>query len=122
MKAKTFLTGLTVGIVGGAVAILMSTPQSGNTLRQNIARNSTNMKSNFLDVINETQSVKQSIVTLTNEAKNNIPVIINDLKETFINFKQEIEPETKHLKQEIENLQNSIAEIEKNLPQNSNNG
>ncbi len=54
------------------------------------------------------------------EAKNNIPQIINELKETITTFKTEIEPDASKLKQEIEILQNSISEIEKNLPQNRN--
>ena len=117
MKAKSFLLGLTTGIVGGAVAVLFSAPQSGVQVRQNIAGNTAQAKSKMQDVQTELNSVKQSIMTLKSEAQNNMPSIINELKDNFTTFKTEIAPETEKLKQEIEGLQNSIKEIEKNIPQ-----
>ncbi|MEK4701121.1 YtxH domain-containing protein [Solibacillus sp. FSL R7-0668] len=121
MKAKSFLLGLTTGLVGGAIAVLFSAPQSGEQLRQNIARNTARAKSKLQDVQVEMDHVKQSILTLKSEAQNNMPSIINELKDNFTTFKAEIEPEAKILKQEIENLQNSIDEIEKIIPQSKNN-
>jgi len=121
MKAKSFLLGLTTGLVGGAIAVLFSAPQSGVQLRQNIARNTAGAKSKLQDVQVEMDHVKQSILTLKSEAQNNMPSIINELKDNFTTFKAEIEPEAKILKQEIENLQNSIDEIEKIIPQSKNN-
>lgn len=120
MKTKTFLIGLSAGLVGGVAAILLSTPQSGAQLRQNITTNLTSAKSKLTDLTSEFGNVKQSISSLTSEAQNNIPSIINDLKVSLTHFKQEIEPETLTLKQEIEKLQNSISEIEKNIPSNRN--
>lgn len=120
MKTKTFLIGLSAGLVGGVAAILLSTPQSGAQLRQNITTNLTSAKSKLTDLTSEFGHVKQSISSLTSEAQNNIPSIINDLKVSLTHFKQEIEPETLTLKQEIEKLQNSISEIEKNIPSNRN--
>lgn len=117
MKAKSFFLGLTTGLVSGAVAVLLSAPQSGAQLRQNIARNTAVAKSKLQDVQVEMDHVKQSIMTLKSEAQNNMPSIINELKDNFTTFKAEIEPEAKILKQEIENLQNSIDEIEKIIPQ-----
>ena len=116
MQTKTFLLGVTVGLLGGAVVALTAAPQSGTQLRQNLARNVNNTRSELLSIKSDATQVKHSIQALTNEAKNNIPQIINELKESFINFKQETEPTTTHLKQEIENLQKSIEEIEKNIP------
>lgn len=121
MKAKSFLLGLTTGLVGGAIVVLFSAPQSGVQLRQNIARNTAGAKSKLQDVQVEMDHVKQSILTLKSEAQNNMPSIINELKDNFTTFKAEIEPEAKILKQEIENLQNSIDKIEKIIPQSKNN-
>ena len=116
MKTKTFLIGLSAGLVGGAAAILLSTPQSGTQLRQNITTNLASTKSKLADLTSEIGNVKQSISALSSEAQNNMPSIINDLKVSLTQFKQEIEPEALTLKQEIEKLQNSISEIEKNIP------
>ncbi|MEK4230662.1 YtxH domain-containing protein [Solibacillus sp. FSL H8-0538] len=121
MKAKSLLIGLTAGIVGGAVAVLLTTPQSGEQLRTNLIRNTNSAKEKICDVKYQASAVKQSFSVLSNEAKNNIPNIINELKETFAHFKQDIEPETVILKQEIENLQKSITEIERNLSKNEKN-
>lgn len=121
MKAKSFLIGLTTGLVSSAVAVLFSAPQSGAQLRQYIASNTTGAKSKLQDVQAEIGNVKQSIGTLKSEAQNSIPSIINELKDNFTAFKTEIEPESEKLKQEIENLQNSIKEIEKIIPQSKNN-
>ncbi|MEK4426988.1 YtxH domain-containing protein [Solibacillus sp. FSL K6-1523] len=121
MQTKTFLIGLSAGLVGGAAAILLSTPQSGTQLRKNITTNLASAKSKLADLASEIGNVKQSISTLSSEAQNNMPSIINDLKVSLTQFKQEIEPETFTLKQEIEKLQNSISEIEKNIPSNRNN-
>ncbi|MGN7477891.1 YtxH domain-containing protein [Solibacillus silvestris] len=120
MKAKSFLLGVTTGLAGGVAAILFSTPQTGTQLRQNILSNTRIAKSKFQEVQNELNNVKQSITTLKAEAQNNMPSIINELKDDLTTFKTEIEPETTRLKQEIENLQNSINEIEKNIPSNKN--
>ncbi|MEG0385330.1 MAG: YtxH domain-containing protein [Solibacillus sp.] len=116
MKTKTFLIGLSAGLVGGAAAILLSTPQSGMQLRQNITTNLASAKSKLTDLTSEIGNVKQSISALSSVAQNNMPSIINDLKVSLTQFKQEIEPEALTLKQEIEKLQNSISEIEKNIP------
>ncbi|WP_413363543.1 YtxH domain-containing protein [Lysinibacillus sp. 3P01SB] len=118
MKAKTFLTGLSIGVFAGIATAIVTAPQPGQQLRSTIARNAAIFKHQLADIKNETTNVKQSITAFTGEAKNNIPKIINEMKDTITNFKNDIEPETAKLKQEIENLQNSIGEIEKNLSQN----
>ena len=117
MKAKPFLIGLTAGIVGGAIATILSAPQSGKQLRTNISSFSTSTKERLNDVNFQTKNVKQSFSNLSNEVKNNIPQIIKELSQSFTSFKQQIEPETALLKQEIEGLQKSIGEIEQNLSQ-----
>ncbi len=117
MKAKPFLIGLTTGIVGGAIAVLFSTPQSGQQLRANLRANAEITKDKLFDVKQQVDTVKQSVSSLTNEVKNNIPQIINDLKQTISTFTEEIEPSKNNLQQEIEALQNSINEIEKNVAQ-----
>ncbi|MGM9950458.1 MAG: YtxH domain-containing protein [Lysinibacillus sp.] len=115
MKAKTFLTGLSIGLFAGMAATIVAAPQPGRQLRSSIARNAAVLKSQLADVQKETGNVRQSISAFSAEAKNNIPKIINEMKDTILTFKEEIEPETTKLKQEIESLQNSIGEIEKNL-------
>lgn len=115
MKAKTFLTGVLVGITAGATLSIAMAPQSGQQLRGRLANNSSRYKQQFAEVIQESENVKQAITAFTYEAKNNIPQIIHELKETISNFKNEIEPETQNIKQEIENLQKSFTEIEQNI-------
>ena len=117
MKIQTFFTGLAVGVAAGMVVAIMTAPQTGKQLRSNIARNTSVLKDQLVDVKNETNNVKQSITSFSIEAKNNIPQIINELKETITTFKAEIEPDALKLKQEIDVLQNSISEIEKNFSQ-----
>lgn len=120
MKTKPFLIGLTAGLVGGTIAVLFSTPQSGRHLRTNLKSNTANTKEKLQDVKLQVNNVKQSINTLTNEAKNNIPQIINELRTSINNFSTEIEPTKNNLQQEIEALQNSISLIEKNIAQYTN--
>ncbi|EON74189.1 YtxH domain-containing protein [Lysinibacillus sphaericus] len=117
MKAKPFLIGLTTGIVGGTIAVLFSTPQSGQQLRTTLLSNADNTKDKLQDIKYQAGNVKQSVNSLTNEAKNNIPKIINELKQSITKFTEEIEPTKNNLQQEIESLQNSISEIEKNIAQ-----
>ncbi|MEK9199473.1 YtxH domain-containing protein [Lysinibacillus halotolerans] len=121
MRAKPFLIGLSTGIIGGLTAIIFSTPQSGNELRSNVARNLKIAKTRLSEIQHHSSSVKESIITLKNEAKNNIPNIMNDLKGSISNFRQEIGSDTEKLKEEIEGLQRSIAEIENNLSEINNN-
>ena len=120
MNAKIFLLGLTTGAIGGAAAVLFSTPQSGSQLRQNIANNTYNAKLKLADVKYEAHNVMQSVSALKSEVQNNIPTIINEMKESITLFTQDIQPETEKLLQEIESLQNSINEIEKIIPSNEN--
>lgn len=117
MKAKPFLIGLTAGIVGGTIAVLFSTPQSGQQLRSNLKANTDTTKEKLQDVKWQVNNVKDSVNSLTNEAKNNIPQIINELKQSITTFSTEIEPNKNNLQQEIEALQNSISLIEKNIAQ-----
>lgn len=117
MKAKPFLIGLATGIIGGTVAVLFSTPQSGQQLRSTLKQNADQTKGMLLDVKQQVGTVKYSVNTLTNEVKNNIPQIINDLKQTITTFTEEIEPNKNNLQQELDALQNSISEIEKNIAQ-----
>lgn len=117
MKAKPFLIGLTAGIVGGTIAVLFSTPQSGQQLRSNLKTNTDTTKVKLQDVKLQVNNVKDSVNSLTNEAKNNIPQIIKELKQSITTFSTEIEPNKNNLQQEIEALQNSISLIEKNITQ-----
>lgn len=117
MKAKPFLFGLGAGIIGGTIAVLFSTPQSGQQLRANLRSNAESTKDKLLDVKQQAGTVKQSVHSLSSEIQNNIPLIINDLKQTITTFTEEIEPSKNNLQQEIEALQNSISEIEKNVAQ-----
>lgn len=120
MKAKPFLIGLSTGIVGGITAIIFTTPQSGQQLRSNIIHNAKNAKNNLIEIKQQSSNVKQSVSSLKYEAQNNIPKIIMELKGSFLNFKQEIEPDTVKLKEEIDRLQKSITEIENNLSEINN--
>lgn len=119
MKAKPFLIGLTAGIVGGTIAVLFSTPQSGQQLRSSLKSNTDSTKEKFQDIKFQVNNVKDSVSSLTNEAKNNIPQIINELKQSINTFTEEIEPTKNNLQQEIEALQNSISVIEKNIAQHT---
>ena len=69
MKAKPFLLGLTTGIIGGTIAVLFSTPQSGQQLRASVKQNVDQTKGMLLDVKQQVGTVKQSVNTLTNEVK-----------------------------------------------------
>lgn len=120
MRAKPFLIGLSTGIIGGLTAIIFTTPQSGDQLRSNVARNFKIAKTRLSEIQHHSSSVKESFKSLKNEAKNNIPNIMNDLKGSISNFKQEIGPDTAKLKEEIEGLQKSITEIENNLSEINN--
>lgn len=117
MKTKPFLIGLTAGIVGGTIAVLFSTPQSGQQLRSNLQANTDSAKEKIQDVKLQVSNVKHSVNNLRSEAKNNIPQIINDLKQSINTFSTEIEPTQNKLQQEIDALQNSISVIEKNIAQ-----
>ncbi len=117
MKAKPFLLGLTTGIIGGTIAVLFSTPQSGQQVRATLKQNLDQTKGMLLDVKQQVGTVKHSVNNLTNEVKNNIPQIINELKQTITTFTEEIEPTKNNLQQELDALQNSISEIEKNIAQ-----
>ena len=115
MKAKTFLIGLTAGVVGGTIAIILSTPQSGKEFRSNLKTNVATSKDMLDDVTEQIKHVKSAIINFTSEAKNNIPQIITELMDSIQTFQHDIEPEKNNLQQEIETLQNTISEIEKNL-------
>ena len=117
MKTKPFLIGLTVGLVGSTMAVLFSTPQSGQQFRTHLKSNTDSTKEKLQDVKLQVNNVRHSVNTFTNEAKNNIPQIINDLRTSITNFSTEIEPTTNNLQQEIEALQKSISLIEKNFAQ-----
>lgn len=115
MKAKPFLIGLSAGIVSGTIAALLSTPQSGKTLRSNISNNIQLSQDILTDIQRQIENLKNSFSTLSNEAKNNIPTIINDLKDSIQTFQNDIEPNQVNIKQEIVSLQKSIDEIEQNI-------
>ncbi len=90
MKAKTFFTGLSIGLFAGIATAIATAPQSGQQLRSIVARNADTFKHQLADIKNETNNVKQSITAFTGEAKNNIPKIINEMKDTITNFKNDI--------------------------------
>lgn len=115
MKIKPLLLGFTTGVIASTVAVLFSTPLSGNTLRTNLKTNSAASKKLLQDIKTQTTDVKQSIENFKNEAQNNIPTIINELKDSIETFQTDIEPNQEQLQQEIASLQNSIQLIEKNL-------
>ncbi|RUL47472.1 MULTISPECIES: YtxH domain-containing protein [Lysinibacillus] len=120
MRAKPFLIGLSTGIIGGITTILLTTPQSGQQLRSNIALNTKKAKANLVEIAKHTSNLKDATFTLKNEVQNNIPKVIHELKDSVSNFKQTIEPDAVKLKEELEGLQNSIAKIENNLSEINN--
>lgn len=61
MRAKTFLIGLSTGIVGGIAAVLFTTPQTGEQLRSNILENSKKAKENLLELKKQTINLKTQL-------------------------------------------------------------
>ena len=120
MRAKTFLIGLSTGIVGGLTAVLLTTPQSGKQLRENIVHNSQRAKTNFDDLKHHVNNVFDSVSALKNEVKNNIPNIMNEVSNSFSNFQQETQLEKAKIKEELDSIQKVLVEFENKLTKSNN--
>lgn len=108
MKTSTFLFGLTTGAIGGMVAVLLSTPQSGKEFRASLQTTKEDLQNRIADI-------KGAIENIKNEAQQTIPKVIEESKESFATWQTEAAPIQENLQQEIDSLQSSVEEIEKHL-------
>lgn len=111
MNIKSSLLGLAVGIVGGATAMLLSTPQSGKDVRQSLK----STKDASQEVGNELQqrfsSIKDAVNMIKSEIQTTVPTVISDVKTSVQIFQQDTAPIQNRLKGNIEAASQSANEL-----------
>ena len=111
MNIKSSLLGLAVGIVGGATAMLLSTPQSGKDVRQSLK----STKDASQEVGNELQqrfsSLKDAVNMIKSEIQTTVPTVISDVKTSVQIFQQDTAPIQNRLKGNIEAASQSANEL-----------
>lgn len=111
MNMKSSFLGLAVGIVGGATAMLLSTPQSGKNVRQSFK----SMKDASQQVGSEFQqrfsSIKDAVRMIKQEAQTTVPTVIADVKTSVQKFQQETGPIQQRLKGNIDAMSQSAKEL-----------
>lgn len=111
MNMKSSLLGLAVGIVGGATAMLLSTPQSGKNVRQSLKstkKASQEFRSEFQQRFS---SIKDAVNMIKEEAQTTVPNIMTDAKGSVQKFQQETAPIQQRLKGNIDAISQSANEL-----------
>ncbi|TDL35390.1 hypothetical protein E2R51_06680 [Jeotgalibacillus sp. S-D1] len=117
MNFKLLSCGLLVGLVAGASATLLSTPQSGQEFRGQIKDKKENWSEHMLEVQMNLQQVKESIHQVSKEGKESISSVIEELKESIQSWKQESDPAIKNLQDELAAIQATMEELERTINQ-----
>lgn len=115
MRTSSLLLGLFVGGLAGAVTTLLTTPSSGEQVRDNIKRSSEEWKSMLKEVNQSIQSLSSSIAYATKEGKATIQQLVTDIKFAVQDWKESVDPHQTALKEEMDDIQFALAQLEKEL-------
>ncbi|MBF4501249.1 YtxH domain-containing protein [Savagea sp. SN6] len=120
MKQSNFLLGVLAGSITASVAVLLTTSQSGEQLRNNFKTKSCHLQSMAEDIKVKANELVGSIQHLTAEAKNNLPETIEEIKQSVMTWQQSTEPNKNNLTKEIDSIQRSIEQLEQQIAKQQN--
>ncbi|TYS15928.1 hypothetical protein FZC78_15235 [Rossellomorea vietnamensis] len=113
MKFKSVTFGILAGSAIGAIATLLSAPQSGKDLKRQINKNKDEWKAVLTEIKTNAVEVKDSVSRLTSESKKTITHVKDDMQSSIQTWQGETEPNIQHIKDDI----TAIEQLADNMEQ-----
>lgn len=115
MSTKALVYGILVGGVVGAATALLTAPNSGKELRNQIK----DSKGEWVKLVQELKEdaidIKDSVTKASLEGKEIIKELAGDLKIAVEEWQKNIEPNKDAMQEEIKEIQATIAQLEQKL-------
>lgn len=111
MNMKSSLLGLAVGIVGGATAMLLSTPQSGKDVRQSFKSTKDASQEVGSELQQRFSSIKDAVDMIKSEIQTTMPNVVADVKTSVQKFQEDTAPIQNRLKGNIDAASQSANEL-----------
>lgn len=111
MNMKSSLLGLAVGIVGGATAMLLSTPQSGKDVRQSFKSTKEASHEVGSELQQRFSSIKDAVDMIKSEVQTTLPNVVTDVKTSVQKFQEDTAPIQNRLKGNIDATSQSANEL-----------
>ncbi|MGM0846387.1 MAG: YtxH domain-containing protein [Bacillota bacterium] len=115
MKIKSIAFGVIAGSAIGAIATLLSAPQSGKDLKKQINQNKDEWKAVLTEIKSNAVEVKDSVSRLTSEGKQTINHIKDDMQSSIQAWQGDTEPNIQHIKDDISAIEQLADNMEQEI-------
>ncbi|RIW35361.1 YtxH domain-containing protein [Bacillus salacetis] len=115
MKMKSISYGVLAGSALGAIAALLTTPQSGKDLKGQIRKNKDEWKSILLEIKTNAVEVKDAVSRLSSEGKETITHLKDDMQNSIQAWQGSTEPNIQHIKDEISAIEQLAEDMEQTV-------
>lgn len=115
MNGKSLMLGFLAGGAIAGIATLLSAPATGEETRKKLAANKNIALAELKELKHRLFEIKDSISVASLEGKSVFADFIQDIKLALNEWKTETAPIKQELANELKELEQTIAELEKNL-------
>ncbi|WP_409253342.1 YtxH domain-containing protein [Bacillus sp. SCS-153A] len=115
MKIKSITYGILAGSAIGALATLLSAPQSGKELKGQIEKNKDEWKAVFNEIKTNAVEVKDAVSRLSTEGKQTITLLKDDMQHSIQAWQGNTEPNIQHIKDDISAIEQLAENMERTV-------
>ncbi len=115
VSTKNILLGFVVGGTISAAATLLTTPSSGENIRNRVKEQGLEWKNIADDIIRETIRLKDQLAKTSKEGVALISELTEDMKTSVDEWKHTIEPHQENIYEYLEQIESSIKDLEQKI-------
>ncbi|WP_170006642.1 YtxH domain-containing protein [Bacillus fonticola] len=112
MGKKSLWVGLLAGGAIGSIATLLTTPNSGKVLIQQIRQQAFEWKALLSDSKTSFQEVTRGVKTLTTESKQALSQFVGEVRTSVEDWHEHTNPHMTNIEEEVEQIQRTLAQLE----------
>ena len=115
LKPKSLLLGFLIGGVAGGIATLLAAPAPGEETRRKISSNKEAWARELKELKDSLMEIKNSVTTVSSEGKAVLADFLKDIKLSVYEWQLSTEQNKLALQNDINEINQTIAELEKDL-------
>ncbi len=113
MNIKAFLSGVLVGTVIAATTTLLTTPASGQAMRQKGKVNVRKIRSTLEQLSVDSKNVVDQLKKTTKLSKETFKDLSIEMKDSIHDWKEDVEPALDQLRADIDSLKRNVEQAKK---------
>lgn len=116
MKVKSLIIGFVTGAIVAGTATLLSTPSAGRDLRIRLQNSKDELFATTEELSMKISEIINEVLDAASLSKDSLTTFISDIQYLIRDWKSEIEPSKTELMKNIQEIEASLKELEKIIP------